>query len=221
MNPEELEELLRELVQSVTQVMQSGETLSDEVQGIIAKTLNNLIIRIDELRNVPSEQPSPSGAVELAPSISPDAQLLWILAGQQPQAFISYLRTFPTIATQSLLNNPEQLNDTITKLSEMMPEGQPPLINGIQHADLNSSNVWGANYDPGSGKMKVRFQGGSEYEYDGIPQNIFNAFIKGNAAAKTSGKNQYGEWWENKSPSLGAALNQYIKAGKFNYRKIR
>lgn len=225
MNPEELEELLADLVQAVTQVMQSGESLSDEFQGLLAQTLNNLVTRIDESRtqqpDVSREQnggvpPGPLGATP-----SNDAQLLWILAGQQPQAFISYLRTFPTPATSQLLGNPQQLNATIVQLERMMPQGQQPSIHGIQHADLNSSNVWGAAYDPRSGKMKVRFQGGSEYEYDGVPENIFKAFIKGNASAKTKGRNQYGEWWVGKNPSLGAALNQYIKAGGFNYRKTR
>lgn len=225
MNPEELEGLLADLVQAVTQVMQSGEELSDEFQGLLAQTLNNLVTRIDESRtqqqNVPPEQPAGAGPAQLSTAPSNDAQLLWILSGQQPQAFISYLRTFPTPATSQLLSNPQQLNATIVQLEQMMPEGQQPVIHGIQHADLNSSNVWGAAYDQKSGKMKVRFQGGSEYEYDGVPENIFKAFIKGNASAKTKGKNQYGQWWVGKNPSLGAALNQYIKAGGFNYRKTR
>lgn len=225
MNPEELEELLKELVQGITQVMQSGEVLSDEFQGILAETLNNLVTRIDETRaqakNVPPEQVSniPSGS--LSASVSNDAQLLWILAGQQPQAFISYLRTFPTPSTQFLLNNPIELNRTIEQLNQTMPPGELPVINGIEKTELNSSNIWGVSYDKKSGKMRVRFQGGSIYEYDGIPQNIFNAFIKGNASAKTSGKNEYGQWWVGKNPSLGAALNQYIKSGGFNYRKLR
>ncbi len=216
MDVQELKSLLKELMQAIQEVASSGEELSDEFQGLLAETLNNLVTRIDaaeQSTNVPTNQPSSTP--------SNDAQLLWILAGQQPQAFISYLRSFPTPATQMLLNNPDQLNATIEQLNQMMPVGQAPVIDGIPHADLNSSNIWGAAYDPRTGKMKVRFQGGSEYEYDGVPENIFKAFIKGNASAKTEGKNKYGQWWVGKNPSLGAAMNQYIKAGKFNYRKIR
>ncbi len=214
MNPEELEVLMQELVQAVMEVMQSGEVLSDEFQGLLAQTLGDLVTRIDEggQQNEPPAQPPP---------IHHDAQLLWILAGEQPQAFISYLRTFPTPIGRELLNNPGQLNATIVQLQQMMPQGQQPVVDGIQHADLNSSNVWGANYDPHSGRMKVRFQSGSEYEYDGIPKAIFDAFIHGNASARTKGQNQYGRWWPGKNPSLGAALNQYVKAGGFNYRRIR
>jgi len=68
--------------------------------------------------------------------------------------------------------------------------------------------------------MKVRFQGGAEYEYDGVPTNIYRAFSQGNAAAKTDGQNQYGKWWQGKNPSMGAAMNQYIKQGGFNYRRL-
>jgi hypothetical protein len=217
MNLAELEGLLKELVQGINQVVQSGEILSDEFQGQLAITLDRLVNKIDEARasesQISNEIPENN--------LSNDAQLLWILSGQQPDAFISYLRTFPTPETQALLNNPSQLNATIQQLNNLMPSGQPPVIDGIPHADLNSSNIWGANYDPNSGKMQVRFQGGSEYEYDGVPENIFKAFIKGNASAKTKGKNQYGQWWVGKNPSLGAAMNQYIKQGGFPYRKIR
>ncbi len=225
MNPDDLEDLLRELVQGITQVMQSGEELPDEFQGLLAQTLSNLVTRIDEARtqqpNVSTEQPTGVPPGQLSATPSNDAQLLWVLSGQQPQAFISYLRTFPTPGTAQLLGNPGELNAVIEQLQQMMPAGQQPVVDGVPHADLNSSNVWGAAYDPKSGKMKVRFQGGSEYEYDGIPPNIFNAFIHGNADAQTKGQNRYGRWWKGKNPSLGAALNQYIKAGKFSYRKIR
>jgi hypothetical protein len=227
---EELQQLLRDLMQSVQLVMQSDEEMSDEFQGAVAETLNNLYTRIEEARGTQQPEQPPQGAPPTQPPtpavtgithVSNDAYLLWVLSGSQSQAFISYLRTFPTPATQELLNNPQQLNAAIELLSNRIPQFDQPEVDGIPHADLQSSNIWGANYDQSSGKMKVRFQGGSEYEYDGVPQNIFNAFIKGNASAKTKGKNQYGEWWEGKNPSMGAAMNQYIKAGGFPYRKLR
>lgn len=215
MNLDELENLLQELMQAVNQVVQSGEILSDEFQGVLAQTLDSLVTKIDEIKA--QEQQGP----HIGEPPSNDAQLLWMLAGQQEQAFISYLRNYPTQDTQALLANPSALSQAIGWLSQHMPKGYPENINGIQQADLNSSNIWGMAYNKKTGKMKVRFQGGSEYEYDGIPPNIFRAFQKGNASAKTNGKNQYGEWWKNKNPSLGASFNQYIKAGGFNYRKIK
>jgi hypothetical protein len=196
-------------------IQENAGSLSVETQQALGSFLQEIFQYIEEEEQGAGQQPLEE------PPVHADSQLLWILSGQQPQAFISYLRTFPTPATQNLLNNPAQLNATIEQLNRMMPQGQQPFINGIQHADLNSSNIWGAAYDPRSGKMKVRFQGGSEYEYDGVPENIFRAFIKGNASARTKGRNEHGQWWVGKNPSLGAAMNQYIKAGGFNYRRIR
>lgn len=223
MNVDELEEMLRELLAGIQDTIQSGEVLSDEFQGMLAETLNNLTTQIDELRaNEPQgRQPfqgQPPETVNEAPP-SPDAQLLWILAGQNEDAFVEYLHTYPTAATRSLLNNPGELNRVIEFLSAMMPQGQPAMMHGFQHTDINSSNIWGTKYDAKTGKLGVRFQGGAEYEYDGVPENIYRAFASGNASAKTTGSNNYGAWWEGKNPSMGAALNQYIKAGGFNYRR--
>lgn len=48
---QELEQLLKELVQGIQQVIQSGEILSDEFQGQLAKTLGLLVDRIDQLQS--------------------------------------------------------------------------------------------------------------------------------------------------------------------------
>ncbi len=216
---EELEDILDAILRGLQDALQSGEVLSEEFQAAVANEINTLTDEIDQLY-AQQQQQAPPPQVQ-GPAPSPDAQLLWVLAGQQEQAFISYLREYPSDATNQLLNNPLQLSHVIEQLSHMMPQGMPPVVDGIQHADLNSSNVWGSKYNPQTGQMTVRFQGGSEYEYDGVPANIYRAFSKGNASAKTKGKNQYGEWWPSKLPSLGAALNQYIKASNFPYRRIR
>lgn len=226
MNPNQeiatLEQLIDELLAGIQDVIASGEILSDEFQGAIADEINATLTRIDELRAQPQQPPEqPQIGQNLGQPPSAEQQLLWILAGQQEQPFIEYLRTYTTPTTAALLANPSELSRIIDFLNQMMPPGQQPVINGIQHSDLNSSNIWGTAYDPKSGKMRVRFQGGSEYEYDGVPANIYRAFTKGQASARTSGKNQWGMWWVNKNPSLGAAMNQYIKAGGYPYRRLR
>jgi hypothetical protein len=222
---EELQDLIDQLLRGVQETLLSGERLTDEFQGLLAQELTIATQRIDQL-NIQIQQQreqarTPEALALLGRPPSADAQLLWQLSGQQEQAFISYLRDFPSDATNELLRNPAELSRTIEYLNRISPEGTAPVVDGIPHADLNSSNVWGSKYDRRTGVLTVRFQGGSEYEYDGVPANIYRAFANGNAAAKTKGKNQYGEWWPNKNPSLGAALNQYIKASGFNYRKIK
>jgi hypothetical protein len=146
---------------------------------------------------------------------------MWILAGQKPEPFLSYLQTYPDPELQALLNNPAELKRNINFLERMMPEGAPQVVDGIPHSDLNSSTIWGTKYDPKTAKMTVRFQGGSEYEYDGIPPNVYQAVAQGAASARTDGQNEYGRWWKNKNPSAGAALNQYVKEMGFPYQKIK
>ncbi len=219
MNEQAINNIKNALRQIMQLLAERGEPLTEEIRASLNQVMQHAASRITQLRQEEQQQQQPPEGGN-APPIHPDLQLLWILSGQQEQAFISYLRTFPSQITQQLLNNPTQLSQTIEQLTRMMPAGEPPYINGIQHADLNSSNIWGTMYDPKTGKMKVRFQGGSEYEYDGVPANIYRAFTKGNASARTRGRNQYGQWWVGKNPSLGAAMNQYIKAGNFQYRRL-
>ena len=49
-------------------------------------------------------------------------------------------------------------------------------------------------------------------QYGGIPPYVAEAFKEGAASAKPEGENYWGQWWEGKNPSMGAALNQLIKA---------
>lgn len=50
MDVQELEGLLRELLQAVEQVIASGEELSDEFQGMLAQTFEVLVNKIDQLK---------------------------------------------------------------------------------------------------------------------------------------------------------------------------
>jgi len=224
MNEERINQIKNQIRELMEQITGMGEAPPEHIQNLLMQVIQRAQAQINQLRQQgqqPPEQTPQHGTAPIEPPPPPDAQLLWFLSGQQEQAFISYLRTYPTPSTQAILNNPQLLASTIDHLSRLFPAGERITLDGIPHAELNSSNVWGANYDQRTGRMRVRFHGGSEYEYDDIPPAIFRAFIHGNANAKTDGHNQYGRWWKNKNPSLGAALNQYVKAGNFHYRRIR
>jgi len=56
-----------------------------------------------------SQQPEEAITAPINTPASNDAQLLWVLAGQQDQAFISYLRTYPTPASASKSNVSSEL----------------------------------------------------------------------------------------------------------------
>lgn len=223
---ENLEQLLDELLRGIQDVIQSGEILSDEFQGLIAQELETTSNRIDELRAeqanepVPPEEPPPN--ISAGIPLNAEVQLLWVLSGQNEQAFLQYLTNFPSQNTAQLLRNPDELQRVIQQLQQEMPSGgQLPVADGIQHAPINSSNIYGFRYNPQNGNLKVRFQSGSVYEYDAVPSNIFNAFRQGASAARTDGQNQFGRWWRGKNPSLGAAFWNYIRNAGFDYRRLR
>ncbi len=160
-----------------------------------------------------------------APNAEPpsdETRLLWLLSGSNPEAFVSYLNTYPGEEFQALLRNPARLQEVVAQLqaNPLLQRTPGQEIGGIPRSDLQSSNVYGARYDPKSGRMLVRFQSGSIYQYDDVPPFVFNAFSHGAAPARTNGRNRHGAWWVGKNPSLGAALNQYIKQAGYNYRRL-
>lgn len=73
---QELEQLLKELVQAIQQVIQSGEVLSDEFQGQLAKTLGLLVDRIDQLQSQDAvEGLQPQQPHELQPGPFPSSNV--------------------------------------------------------------------------------------------------------------------------------------------------
>lgn len=170
MNPQQqlqlLEQLLDELLQGIQDVLQSGEILSDEFQGMLAQELEFTTARIDQLRGQIGQESPADGLPPNPPQ-------------QQP-------------------------------ITEAMP----------------SSNIEGFAYDDKNGRLLVRFLGkhpdrnGPIYGYEGVPQNIFEIFRKGAIPAKTNGKNKWGEWWQGKYPSIGAAMSHLIKAGGYPYQRL-
>lgn len=155
-----------------------------------------------------------------AAAIPPGANLLWILSGGQPDAFVNYLRTFPNPALNALIRNPTQLTQTIERLEREMPRGEPAVSDGIHHSSLQSSNIWGFSYNPKTQKLLVKFNSGSVYGYTGVQPFIFKIFQSGAIPAKTNGQNRFGKWWRGKTPSLGASMHQLIKLGGYPYQRL-
>lgn len=211
-----MDELLRLITSFMEQLSGSIDEFDDAELGQIGEFLQ-------EVLGFLQTGPSPRGAPITAP-IPVGADLLWILSGQNPQAFVSYLRTYPGEGFQELANNPVQLASVIEHLERTNPGQEPGIApDGIPNTDLPSSNVAGMKYDPRSGKLLVKFHGVNKepvYQYEGVPPQIFQILQHGNAFAQTKGKNRWGEWWPMKNPSIGAALNQYLKAGGYPYQRL-
>lgn len=185
------------------------ESNASGMNGPTQQLLTGILSEINDVINPQVEATLPTGA-----------GLLWHIAGGKPEVFTNYLKQVPDPALNSLLNSPPQLEQIIRRLQENQPQERNREIGGIPQAPLQSSNIWGFSYDPGSRKLSVRFQGDGVYEYTGVPPQIFNLFQQGAVPAKTTGQNQYGSWWQGKSPSLGAALYELIKSKGYPYQKV-
>lgn len=207
-----MDELLGYVTQLIDYIEANGGRLSPETQQELGAFLQEVMQFISEYSQQTQsiEAPMPLGA-----------DLLWTLSGGKPDVFANYLRTVPDPALNALLKNPEQLNEVIQRLSQTMPQGMQETQDGIQHAPINSSNIYGFRYDPRSGKLLVRFQSGSVYGYEGVPPAIYKIFKTGAVPAKTNGKNQFGKWWIGKIPSLGAAFYELIRNGAYPYQRLK
>jgi hypothetical protein len=220
----QLESLLNELLSGIQEVLQSGEILSDEFQGLIAQELEQLTNEIDQINTEigqENEQSNTSNPPAPNMPVPSGADLLWILSGGQPDAFINYARTFPDAALNALANNPGQLANVLDHLERLMPQGERGSADGIDQAPLDSSNIYGFQYDPQSGALKVRFQSGAVYGYQGVPKQIYQIFANGAVPAKTEGQNEHGRWWVGKNPSLGAAFSALIRQGGYSYQRLK
>lgn len=169
------------------------------------KALEGLKAKIEEVRQ-PVEIPE-------------NVDILYMLAGGKPQAFLDYARQVPVKEINDLARNPQALQNVLRQLQSKITLF-PQQKDGIPQADLQSSNVYGYQYDPSSGSLKVRFQNGGIYEYDDVPPFIYKLFSDGAIPAKTEGENEYGAWWIGKRPSIGSSLNYLLKNGAYRYTKL-
>jgi hypothetical protein len=208
-----MDEVLDILIRFMGEVEANFEDLTDQEAQEISEFLLETFQILQEQNKAKKFPPPPEGTV-----------LLWILSGNNPQAFVNYLRTFPGEGFKELAANPTRLAQVIEKYQaqfgqrnlEETPEGLDPTL-------YPSSNVEAMKYDPKTKKLLVKFHGEKDqpiYQYEGVPSQIFQLLEHGNAFAKTKGRNRWGEWWPMKNPSIGAALNQFIKSGGYPYQRL-
>ena len=84
---------------------------------------------------------------------------------------------------------------------------------------INSSNVWKYKYDDVKEELVIKFQEGSTYTYTGVSPSLFEKFSTGDAECITEGSNKWGSWDIGKSPSIGAAVYEYLILGNISYSK--
>ena len=91
------------------------------------------------------------------------------------------------------------------KLKQIRGENFEKIRVGVQ-----SSNVDKMMWNSETLELVIRFNDGSTYTYVGVDEKTFNDVSEGNAKPITSGENEYGSWSEGVSPSVGAAVHQYL-----------
>jgi hypothetical protein len=214
-----MDELLQLLISFMEQIEGNFDQMDDAEANEISEFL------IESMTQIMDLQRESESKTALQPQIPQGADLLWILSNGDVNAFVNYLRTYPGEGLQELAQNPTQLSSVIAKLQQQNP-GQEPGIgpDGIPNTMYQSSNVLGMKYDPSNGSLLVKFFGNGKkdpvYQYSNVSPQIFKILEHGNAFAKTTGSNSRGRWWKFKSPSIGAAVNQYLKAGGYPYQRL-
>jgi len=154
------------------------------------------------------------------------AEYLYALAGGNLNAFRNYASQFPNAAFNAMARNPASLANIYNQLHSRITMPQGEVSDGIPKAELQSSNVYGYQYDPRSQSLKVKFNGkdvqqdGPIYQYDGVPPSVFKMIASGAIPAKTTGRNKYGMWFLGKKPSLGASVNELLKIAGFPYQRL-
>jgi hypothetical protein len=211
-----MDEILELLLRFMSQVSGSIDELDDQEAGQIAQFLNEALASIQQLNE--------TGPAPQKPQLPPGVELLWILSGNDPNAFVNYLRTYPGPGLKELAANPTQLANVIEQLQRFNPQREiTEGADGIQNTMYPSSNVAGLKYNPNTHKLLVKFHGVEKepiYQYEGVPRQIFEFLRHGNAIAQTKGKNRWGEWWKGKSPSIGRGVVDYLIKSGYNYRRL-
>lgn len=82
-----------------------------------------------------------------------------------------------------------------------------------------SSNVDKIMYNDESMELVIKFNDGDIYTYENIDFTDFNNIINGRAVCTTSGENRWGTWDVGKTPSVGAAVWNYLIDTNATYRK--
>lgn len=86
--------------------------------------------------------------------------------------------------------------------------------------DVASSLLWRLKYDDLNQILYVWFNTGTYGRYLNVPYNVVLRVVRGEINPKTHGKNEYGEWYETKDPSVGATFVELVIKGGYTFEKL-
>lgn len=178
------------------------------------------------LPTVPPRSPPPPQVPTLTPDMQETIQMLWQLSGGNPGVFQSYLNTFPDSQLQAIASTPQGIGTIANFVMGTPVDYTPSMAGGIPESAIPSSNIFGTEYNPQTGEMLVKFNGkdqkaaGPEYVYSGVDPQTAELVESGAIPARTRGSNKWGEWWPQKSPSMGGSVNSLLVKSGLPYRKV-
>lgn len=199
---------MNDLLGLLDTISQQVSSIGDQFSPEELSSINNTISEAHSFLNTARSFQPPKGS-----------EYLWALADGNPRAFTAYMRSFPNTEFNKFSRDKEGMSQAINKFSNQITFPSGESSDGVPKADLQSSNVYGYQYDPSSKQLRVRFNNGGVYEYEGVPSFVYKMFARGAIPAKTDGQNQWGAWWKGKQPSLGASFYELIR-DQFPYQKV-
>jgi hypothetical protein len=90
----------------------------------------------------------------------------------------------------------------------------------VLQGGVASSNVASYRWNSTNSTLILTFHDGSRYKYYTIDREEFENIILGDAQCITSGENEFGRWFEGKSPSVGAAVWEYLRDTNIRFEKL-
>lgn len=83
----------------------------------------------------------------------------------------------------------------------------------------DSSNVDKMKYNDETKELVIKFNDGSYYTYFDVDFDEFMAVVDGDASCITEGENEYGSWFVGKTPSVGAAVWEWLIDTNVRYQR--
>ena len=90
----------------------------------------------------------------------------------------------------------------------------------LLQGSVNSSNVDSYKYNTNNGELILTFNDGSRYRYSGVDFIDYENIVLGDATCTTEGENEFGSWFVGKSPSVGAAVWDYLIDRGTSYERL-
>jgi hypothetical protein len=90
----------------------------------------------------------------------------------------------------------------------------------LLQGSVNSSNVESYKYNTTNGELVLMFNDGSRYRYSGVDFIDYENIVLGDATCETEGENEFGSWFVGKSPSVGAAVWDYLIDRGVRYERL-